>query len=665
MKFTKFITWTLILLCAMHLQAQVGAPSVKPSELSESSFFNDNSSSIPESRKKTFSNKQGDDSATLQALINNLSNQGGGIITIPAGTWGFSEIKIKSNIHLRFNPGAIVKPKLSTLNEKSIFIMGYNGANISNISICSTSDQFTIDMSDIPLNMRVLVFNIKELNNFKIVGCKVIDKWTVHSTVNCGVSKRNGVWAGAKNGLIKNLTVSNAHGGYGAVQVRVGERLLFKNISSIGGGATLRIETDAHETSGKQAPISITKISQISAYNIKCTNGNAAVMIQPWGIKNGWFDVDKVEATGCMAAVRIDRAYVDIDATNIGNFNPNSRITNITSKYGTNAQIKDGNIKSVPCNSRNLINSEPLPGMNGRWFSGPSIAPVLYTASSTNGTDPRYYSINIPSESSLRSKATNFPSGNLIISRWNNTNTNCSNTSENEFYIINRATGKKLKPNSAMDNANLIQVTASNNSNWTKWTKVSTGDGFYRIVNVQTGKYFAPIGTTDGAKLVQKPTSNNGSWTQWKEIASSTTGYVHLLNRGMEKYIRPVNNNVNALIEIRPTSWKENWTQWKMQAVSNTKAASTDTTTDNDSDLNIQVYPNPSQGIVNIQFNTKPETAIDISLISSSGKVVFTNSYHTTTSIQINTAKVVVKEKLYLVKIQYNNKTITKKLIIN
>ncbi|CAZ96032.1 iota-carrageenase [Zobellia galactanivorans] len=323
---------------ATFLLAQSGAPITRPVDLNENNFFSDTSGSIPASRRKTLANNgPGDDSGTLNQLITTLADQGGGVITIPAGTWLLGAIKLKSNIHLVFDQGAIVKPKLGNFTDHSIFEIGYTGVKVSNVSIRSNTNKFKIDMSELPYNTRILPFNIKETENFMISGCHVIDKWTVHSTVNLGLSKRNGVWAGSKNGLVKNISVINAHGGYGAVQTRVAHKVFFKNISSQGGGATLRIETDGRETSGNQAPQNIARVSEISAYNISCKNGNSAVMIQPWGAKNGWFDIQKVRATSCMAAVRIDRAFVDLNAPSIGNFDPDSRITDIASTYGTNA----------------------------------------------------------------------------------------------------------------------------------------------------------------------------------------------------------------------------------------------------------------------------------------------------------------------------------------
>ena len=412
-----------------------------PEFLVESDFFNDTSSSIPVERQMTLVNEPGDDSSNLQTLINQLNAQGGGNITLPASPdpeWVLGEIKLASNVHIFVEPAVVIKPKRFTYNGP-LFHLGYDGGPyIRNVSIRSSSatEQFTIDMSDLSDDLyildeeppRLVPFSVKHVENFMLSGVYVIDKGTVHSSVNLVPSKTDGIWAGASNGLVKDITVINAHGGYGAVQVRVGENVFFKNIESLGGGATLRIETDAVSASGGQAPLEISKIADIFGYNIKCKNGNAAVMIQPWGATNGRFDVQKIAADSCGAAVRIDRAFVDWQTSSgqftnpdnlpVGSFSADSRITDVTTIYGTNAQVKQGTLPFVPCELRYLWLADAIPYME-TFHQGPSISPLLYAASSTTIDDPRFYSIMVPSEQELREKSTGFPSASKTISRDN------------------------------------------------------------------------------------------------------------------------------------------------------------------------------------------------------------------------------------------------------
>lgn len=437
----------IIMLSNVLVFAQVGAPSVLPIARIESDFFTDNSASFPAGQRVTLVNNTGDDSSTLNTAINFLNNLGGGVITINAGTWEFAEILMKSNVHLVISKDAIIKPSDCptcdiTTSNRSIFRIGSINATVTteNVSIRSLNDegQFTIDMSGLEMvtvsgvlyPVRITPFNMKAVYNFMISGCNVIDNYTIHAAMNCSASKTSaGVWGRPKQGLIKNLTVQNAHGGYGAVQVRSGERLFFKNITSLGGGVTLRIETDDVSASNGATPQTEAWVSEISAYNIKCANGNAAVMLQPWSATNGWVDVQKIEATSCMAAVRIDKSYDKVSPfVGVGIFDSDSRITDVTCSYGTNAQVKEGVFSSVPCVLRMNPTILIYPGIaymdDGAYHQGPSITPLLYRASGAVGDG--YYSVNVPTEVELKTNASGFDwSISLGISRDNNQVTTC------------------------------------------------------------------------------------------------------------------------------------------------------------------------------------------------------------------------------------------------
>ena len=421
-----------------------------PEFLDESTFFTDTSKSIPSDRNRTLINNTGNDSNNLQTLIDDLSNQGGGIINIPAGNWLIGGIVMRSNIHLFIDPGAVIEPHRIDYNGR-MFNLGYDNLGISDVSIRSTSatEKFTIDMSNLsddlypiyPLTPeatirqepRVMPFRVSEVENFMISGVYVNDKWTIHSSVNFIPSVRNGVYLGAVKGLVKDITVINSHGGYGAVQTRVGENVLFKNIDSLGGGSTLRLESDAPHASGGKAPIDTMIIADIFGYNISCKNGNAAVMIQPWQALNGLIDVQKIASDSCGAAVRIDRAFVEWQTASgeftnpnnlqVGSYDTDSRVTDITTTYGTNAQVKQGTLPFVPCDLRHLYLDDIL---METFHQGPSISPLLYAASSNTLSDERFYGINVPTEDELRAQSTGFPAASFIISRDEQKNFNCN-----------------------------------------------------------------------------------------------------------------------------------------------------------------------------------------------------------------------------------------------
>ncbi|WPR71368.1 T9SS type A sorting domain-containing protein [Flavobacterium sp. NG2] len=450
--------------------SQVGSPL--PEFRNEADFFTDSSGkypAAPSSQRITlvYNPATGDDSPALQTAINTLTNLTvmvngenlkGGVITIPAGTWEFNEIQLKSDVHLVFDPLAIVKPydAVSPTNPQipnmSIFRIGYTGVLSENVSIRASSGQFKVDLTHLDKETRITPFNVKEAKNFMVADCFVDDNGTIHAALNCSASKRNNIWAGPVKGLVKNLTIINGHGGYGVVQVRTGEKLLFKNLTSLRGGVTLRLESDDVSASGGVIPQEVAKMSEIFGYNIKCTDGNAAVMLQPWSAVNGWIDIQKIEATGCMAAVRIDKAFDKVSPfVGVGFFDSSSRITDITSAYGINAHVKQGIFPWVPCKLRTnpeILRPNPIPNME-TFYLGPSVAPLLYRASTTGGAvGDGYYSINVPTENELKTNASGFDwSISLVISRDDNqvNTSNCPPAlAVNTFEIDNNL---KMYPN--------------------------------------------------------------------------------------------------------------------------------------------------------------------------------------------------------------------------
>jgi hypothetical protein len=180
-------------------------------------------------------------------------------------------------------------------------------------------------------------------------------------------------------------------------------------------------------------------------------------MLQPWDATNGWVDVQKIEANGCMAGVRIDKAYL----STIGTFDPDSRITDVTTSYGTDAQVKQGVHPWVPCVLRMnpaILRPNPIPDME-TYHLGPSIAPLLYRASTTTGAVGNgYYSVNVPTSSELQSKATGFDwSVSLVVSRDDhqvNTN-NCPPLSVNSFEFANNV---KMYPNPLSNENGIVTI---------------------------------------------------------------------------------------------------------------------------------------------------------------------------------------------------------------
>lgn len=167
-----------------------------------------------------------------------------------------------------------------------------------------------------------------------------------------------------------------------------------------------------------------------------------------------------------------------------------------------------------------------------------------------------------------------------------------------QFYIVNKATGKKLRSKSYTDGDALEQVSASSSGSWAKWVKVTNGNYFY-LRNVESQEYFRPTDITDGSTIIQRPIFNTGDWTQFEQI-TSTGDYFYLRNKETGMYFRPETDADASKIQQRPTSYGGDWTQWKFVSVSTGQSIKSATALSNKPELNLKAYPNPASSHINI-----------------------------------------------------------------
>jgi len=168
--------------------------------------------------------------------------------------------------------------------------------------------------------------------------------------------------------------------GYGLIQVRTGHNMMFKNLGGIG-GTTLRLEGHLNVL---RAPGGRDNMSNILGRDIRCTNGNSALMLSPHYIFNGVIDVRNITAVGCGFGVRLESGFLNKEEKDLniglseGHFDSNSVVDNITATYVNDiAQIKPKHYELMPCNLRSLIKDTPInPLPHGDSYNGPSIAAV-------------------------------------------------------------------------------------------------------------------------------------------------------------------------------------------------------------------------------------------------------------------------------------------------
>ncbi|WP_299668272.1 hypothetical protein [uncultured Polaribacter sp.] len=174
------------------------------------------------------------DSQELQKAINDLHKLGGGKLIIPKGNYTFSEISLKSNIHLSINSETVIRPYENSENDNyAVFKITNNFSfePIENTSIVGNDGQFTIDLRHLK-NKNLRVIQTWNAKNFVYSNILIEDNYSRFSALEFNAVEINDKIYGSKNGVVKNIKVKNAHYGFGVVQLQYGNKILFKNLLS-------------------------------------------------------------------------------------------------------------------------------------------------------------------------------------------------------------------------------------------------------------------------------------------------------------------------------------------------------------------------------------------------------------------------------------------------
>ncbi|WP_075601967.1 glycoside hydrolase family protein [Saccharicrinis aurantiacus] len=336
-------------------------------------------------------------SEIFQAAINEVSSLGGGQIFIPKGEYTFAEIQMKSNVHILVDKNASIRPPIDVNKTKKgyrSFVLFHLTSNttdpIKNVSIQGKGGMFTIDMQQVNNHLN-RVFNLKNVQNFKLSNIKVLDNYSKYSAFVFNSLQIDSYLYGPVNGVVSDVSIYNSDYGYGLVQMQLGENILFKNLYGLG-GCTLRLET---HNSTMHDPSKFKPLNNIVARNVVSEKGNSALMVSPHFVDNGKIDVRDITAIGSGWAVRVAAGFTSKKKEEErhltpGTFSSESVIANIKATYSpTTAQNKKKHYRYIPCDMRSLCATAPI-REGGDSFNGPSIGVVLNTAQ---------YKINIrPSE---------------------------------------------------------------------------------------------------------------------------------------------------------------------------------------------------------------------------------------------------------------------------
>ncbi|MBO0593596.1 Iota-carrageenase [Cellulophaga sp. E16_2] len=410
-----------------------------------------------------------DDSAKLDLAIKELSNSDGGVLTIPKGTYYFNKIRMRSNVHLEIEKGTVIYPTkgLAPAQNHRIFDFANKTEDkIENASITGKGGKFIVDLRG-NTSKNLIVADVGNVNNFKISDFSIKDEKTVFASVLISFTD-NGSNAWPHNGIIENISQTNAHTGYGLIQAYAADNVLFNNLKCTG-GVTLRLETDnlAMKTANKGG------VRDIFASKIKNTSGLTPVMFSPHFMENGKVTIDDVTAIGCAYAVRVEHGFIEIfdkqnrasgeayknyiegilgagsvselykrnngrtwavridndfseaaynhsnpavNGIKPGNFN-NSTVSNVKVTYkNTGAKLKHLFLPYLPCSEWSKVCK---PGPSGFEYNGPSLGVTIDNTKRDNSLGN--YNVNVTT-----SNVSGFPNNHILNVKYNTTKV-CTN----------------------------------------------------------------------------------------------------------------------------------------------------------------------------------------------------------------------------------------------
>ncbi len=351
-----------------------------------------------------------DQSAKLQAALDDMESIGGGNLLIPEGTYCFSEVYMRSNVHLRVSEDATLRPVRSATGG-SVIMLHFTPSNtevdssyLSNCSVsCYDGDQFTVDYSDFNPDETYNIDGSNIDNMIRFIRCRLVHKFRIEDvrildnfTKYCGiifvgadtddeiVEAQNWPITGPVNGVISNCSTNNASHGYGLCQLHAADSLLFDNMRATG-GVTLRLEGHTGNNVG---------VYNIYGRDISSTNGKCAVMFQPHVFHHGKVLIDGVRSEGSAFAVLIrpgfiNNANIDNPDACKGTYDSDSHIDNIHAVYGINAQIEEKDLWIYETDQYEyVVNVERGNGCYQE--EGPSYAPVLDNTEGNDTSEGQY-----------------------------------------------------------------------------------------------------------------------------------------------------------------------------------------------------------------------------------------------------------------------------------
>jgi hypothetical protein len=265
----------------------------------------------------------------------------GGCVRIPTGRYSVGPTNLNtSHIAWEISNGVVFTEWLGmTKSENAMFSVGGGDkkramAYVENITFGgSYSGRVILDLSTLGLYERAFLTTALDGFEFKNMHVKMPFNEAQKCTFSFGntVPIDTNVSLTTKNGRMINISAVGNTAGYGLIQTQSCENVHFENLDSKG-GVTLHME------SGCKAEPFLAYVGNITARNITCRDGVAAVMTSPHTCVNGAFHLQELTSYGCWLTLRLEAGFSQLGRP-AGTFSNDSTIASAVGHYGLHAQV--------------------------------------------------------------------------------------------------------------------------------------------------------------------------------------------------------------------------------------------------------------------------------------------------------------------------------------
>lgn len=245
-----------------------------------------------------------------------------------------------------------------------------------------------------------------------------------------------------------------------------------------------------------------------------------------------------------------------------------------------------------------------------------------------------------------------------------NVSNTCSGGGGTYYRIQNRGTGLFLDGMGRTTNGEACGQYANTTSMNAQWEMISMGS-YYQFRNRATGMLLDGMGSTTNGSDVGQYANTTHVNSQWS-VQQYSGSYSRIQNRGTGLYLDGMGRTTNGSACGQYANASSVNAQWQLISVSASVLASSRTAETaeqimSDKEIAVNIYPNPTTGMVTI---TLPDSYKDgykiVDLLEVSGKALVSEKFSGTThTLNIGS----LPQGVYLLRVRSDNKLLVKKVM--